>query len=162
MFISPWLDSGLGRWSMATEMGGMRWSCSYLIVDGLKSERCVTPIDVPRPPAQSRDDHLLMSLSSTNQFHLFLVLVGVGINSFMKSRWRRGFPLTKSAHRLNDKFTPSSPPFFAYRSSSSPAPNRNANWGTFTIVLNFTNPSTFTFSSSRDTSRTPISRSTMQ
>jgi GNS1/SUR4 family len=39
---------------------------------------------------------------STIQFHLFLVLVGVGINIFMKSRCRQGFPLAKSAHRVNN------------------------------------------------------------
>jgi hypothetical protein len=48
-------------------------------------------------------DHLLTTLSLTIQIHLCLVLVGVGVNSFMKSRSRHGFALAKSAHRLNNK-----------------------------------------------------------
>jgi hypothetical protein len=48
-------------------------------------------------------DYPLASLSSTIQFHLFLILVGMGINAFMNSRFRQGFALAKSGHRLNNQ-----------------------------------------------------------
>ena len=44
----------------------------------------------------------LSSKSSTLHFHTSLILVGLAINAFMKSRWRQGFPLAKSVQRINN------------------------------------------------------------
>src|SRR5208282_3942192 len=48
-------------------------------------------------------DYPLTSLLSTIQFHLLLILVGMGINVFMNSRFQQGFAIAKSAHRLNNQ-----------------------------------------------------------
>jgi GNS1/SUR4 family len=42
------------------------------------------------------------SLWSTIQIHIFFILVGLGLNAFMKFRSRQGFAPAKSAHILNN------------------------------------------------------------